>query len=111
MYALCPADDVPESWGKKSGFLNGWNSGSCFCKLTGSEVGEDCRLRAKEQPGHTRAWQAMAERDMAEKGRKTRGESLAVIGKGVRAFGSPQVWYFLFCQEGQRAGRLHSPEG
>ena len=53
----------------------------------------------------------MAEHDMAEKGGKTREESLAVIGKGVRAFGSPPVWYFLFCQEGQRAGRLHSPEG
>lgn len=42
----------------------------------------DYRLRAKEQPKHTRAWQAMAERDSEQKGWKTRERCLLVIGTG-----------------------------
>lgn len=73
-HTLCPAGCAPERQGKKSRFLYSLKLGFCFYKLTGQKLGRipDNRLRAKEQPKHTRAWQAMTERDMAQKGRKTR---------------------------------------
>lgn len=59
MCMLCPVGYTPERQGKKSRFLYGLKLGSCFCKLTGSEGGEDFRLQAQGL-GATKTYKGLA---------------------------------------------------